>query len=254
MESPMGSLSAPLFVTAVAQATVPVVATESDWNEYLNTLVAAGTLHPLEAALARGLPSARRATFVAGRTAMRDALRALPEFSHLASDAIRRTARGAPDLPHMVTGSITHKRTRAMAAVAPRMAGLQHVGLDLERRPTPEELSRPSVARKILTAREYAAVEQLHEDPLHQREQVLVHFALKEAVYKAIDPFVERYVRFTEVELHVAEPGEAHVTLLLPELANGETTVHARWHVEDEWIVAQAFSVQPHAVPTGAAE
>ncbi len=239
------SLASP-FVTATAQAAVPVVPDEDAWNAVLNQLVADGTLHPIEAAMARGLPAPRRATFVAGRQAMRDALRALPDMAPLAGEAIRRTPRGAPALPGHVTGSITHKRTRAMAAVAPRVPGLHHLGLDLERRPQPADLDKPSIARKILTAREYATIESLNHDPLHQREQVLVHFALKEAVYKAIDPFVERYVRFTEVELHVTQPGDTQVTLLLPEMANGPTSVRATWQLDEDWIVATAYSVDRH--------
>lgn len=155
--------------------------------------------------------------------------------------AILRTARGAPVLPASVSGSITHKRTLAMAAVAPRARGLQHVGLDLERRPTSDDLARPSIARKILTAREFATLEQFRDD-LAAREHTLVHFAIKEAVYKAIDPFVERYVRFTEVEIGLRADGEAEVTLHLPELNDGSVRVHAGWRVDDEWIVAQAFS------------
>jgi phosphopantetheine--protein transferase-like protein len=128
-----------------------------------------------------------------------------------------------------------------MAAVAPRAHGLQHVGLDLERRPTGNELARPSIARKILTAREFATLDQCR-DELAAREHTLVHFAIKEAVYKAIDPFVERYVRFTEVELALRTDGEAEVTLHLPELHDGELRVQAHWQLEDDWIIAQAFS------------
>ena len=70
-----------------------------------------------------------------------------------------------------------------------------------------------------------------------------MHFEHKEAVYKAIDPFVERYVRFTEVELVVTQPGDTQVTLLLPEMANGPTAVRATWQLDEEWIVATAYSV-----------
>jgi 4'-phosphopantetheinyl transferase EntD len=69
-----------------------------------------------------------------------------------------------------------------------------------------------------------------------------VYFSLKEAVYKAIDPFVERYVRFTEVELTLHDTGEASVRLLLPEFAHGRVLVQARWTLEDDWIVATATS------------
>lgn len=194
--------------------------------------------------MARGLPAPRRATFVAGRVAMRDALQqaAADGSMELADSAILRTARGAPLLPSSVTGSITHKRTLAMAAVAPRVDRLHHVGLDLERRPTSDDLARPSIARKILTAREFNALDQFRGNELEAREYTLLHFALKEAVYKAIDPFVERYVRFTEVELDLQPDGWAHVTLHLPELADGSVRVETQWQLEDEWIVAQAFS------------
>jgi enterobactin synthetase component D len=226
------------IVTRIAVPTVP----DHGWDDFLDAMVRAGTLHPLEASFARGLPAARRSTFVAGREALRGALAGMPAPDVPRDDPILRTHRGAPALPRAVTGSVTHKRTLAMAAVAPRAGSLQHLGLDLERRPTAEELQRPSIARKILTAREYARVEALGEHTLEGRELVLVHFALKEAVYKAIDPFVERYVRFTEVELDVHDANSVQVTLHLPEAAVAAVRVDAHWQVEGEWIIAKAYS------------
>jgi phosphopantetheine--protein transferase-like protein len=229
--------------TVLTRSPVPSVPADGSWATLLDELVAANRLHPLEASMARGLPELRRATFVAGRLAMREALHTAAEAGLVDTPemAILRTARGAPVLPASVSGSITHKQTVAMAAVAPRAHGLQHVGLDLERRPTGNELARPSIARKILTAREFATLDQCR-DELAAREHTLVHFAIKEAVYKAIDPFVERYVRFTEVELALRTDGEAEVTLHLPELHDGELRVQAHWQLEDDWIIAQAFS------------
>lgn len=141
-----------------------------------------------------------------------------------------------------MTGSVTHKRTLALAAVAPRTGTLQHLGIDLERRPTASDLQRPSIARKILTAREYAGLDRFAHDELAGREHTLIHFAIKEAVYKAIDPFVERYVRFTEVELDLQPNGEAGVSLLLPEPSVAAVRVHAHWQLDGEWIVAAAYS------------
>ena len=227
--------------TIVTRCAVPDVP-DPGWDEMLDAVVREGTLHPLEASFARSLPVPRRATFVAGRQAMREALAALPDARAHRDAPILRTHRGAPFLPPAVTGSVTHKRTLAMAAVAPRVGSLQHVGLDLERRPIAEELRRPSIARKILTAREFALVQSLGDDTLEGREMVLVHFALKEAVYKAIDPFVERYVRFTEVELDVTDPTDVKVTLHLPEEAVAEVRVDAHWEIEGEWITALAYS------------
>lgn len=225
-----------------ARAEVPDVPDEGSWDQALEQWVHCSLLHADEAAFARTLPAPRRATFVAGRRALRDALRQLPDHADALEVPILRTPRGAPSLPEALTGSITHKRSLAMATVAPRAPGRHHVGLDLERRPTVADLERPSIARKILTGREHAALEALSGDALVLRERTLVYFALKEAVYKAIDPFVERYVRFAEVELALHDRGAAEVTLLLPELAHGRAQVQAQWTIEDEWIMATAAS------------
>jgi enterobactin synthetase component D len=226
----------------LARAAVPDLPDHSNWDQLLDERVHDGQLHPLEAALARSLPGPRRATFVAGRTAIRTAMASLREVPIPGDTPILRTHRGAPLLPEAVTGSVTHKRTLAMAAVAPRSGTLQHIGLDLEARPTARDLERPSIARKILTAAEFSWLEQFDHDPLHQREQLLVHFALKEAVYKAIDPFVERYVRFTEVELDLTHADNVRVTLHLPEPSVADIRVDAHWHTDSDWIVAMAYS------------
>jgi 4'-phosphopantetheinyl transferase EntD len=250
--------------TVVTRAVVPAVAADG-WDALLDHAVSTGSLHPLEASFARSLPAPRRATFVAGRQALREAVMrnralgnsdlgkgavgergwgngAVGERGWGNSEPILRTHRGAPALPAAITGSVSHKRTLAIAAVAPRVGSLQHLGLDLEQRPTADDLRRPSIARKILTAREYAQVEARGVDTLEGRELVLVHFALKEAVYKAIDPFVERYVRFTEVELEVSDADDVQVTLHLPEEAVAAVRVQAGFQLDGEWIVAAAYS------------
>jgi enterobactin synthetase component D len=116
------------------------------------------------------------------------------------------------------------------------------VGVDLEERPTARDLERPSIASRVLTAAERDVIDGL-ELPSH-REATLVRFAIKEAVYKAIDPYVGRYVRFTEVELDVSHDGQATVRLLLPEPAMQRVHVEARWRFEDRWIIAMARSVR----------
>ena len=72
---------------------------------------------------------------------------------------------------------------------------------------------------------------------------MILSFALKEAVYKAIDPTVQRYVRFTEVALRFTDHGTVAVSLLLPELGNGEIVVRAQYALSDRWIVATAVAV-----------
>jgi 4'-phosphopantetheinyl transferase EntD len=116
------------------------------------------------------------------------------------------------------------------------------VGVDLEHRPTRHDLSRPSIAHRILTAHELDALSALAHDPLAQRDRVILSFAIKEAVYKAIDPTVQRYVRFTEVALHFTDEGTVAVTLLLPELASGSLTVRAHYALDTRWIIATAIA------------
>jgi 4'-phosphopantetheinyl transferase EntD len=61
-------------------------------------------------------------------------------------------------------------------------------------------------------------------------------------VYKAIDPTVQRYVRFTEVALQFGDNGLVSVSLLLPELTTGQITVRAQYSLDDRWIVATAVA------------
>lgn len=222
------------------------------WPEVRAQLAESKALHTDELALADTLPPPRRPLFVAGRLAMRTALRTtLPD----ARDAdvlppVLRTARGAPLLPDAVTGSITHKGSRALAALQRLSPTVTHLGVDLERRP--RDANATDIAARILTDRERDALANYaraigqahapHDVARLVRERTLVHFALKEAVYKAIDPVVQRYVRFTEVALTVQDEGAVLVTLAVPELLDTTWHVDAWWHLDDEWIVATAVS------------
>lgn len=214
---------------------------------WLPELVAAARLHPEEAAMVGEMPPARRATFVAGRLAMRAALSAHAPIE--AHGPILRNGRGAPVLPPSVAGSVSHKHDAALALVSPRRAMAAgtsvHVGVDLEHRPAARDLDRPSIARRILTASELDALSVFDTDPLAQRERVILSFAIKEAVYKSIDPTVQRYVRFTEVALRFINDGTVHVTLLLPELQHSALRVEAQYRLEDRWIVATALATAP---------
>ena len=209
---------------------------------HVTALLESGALHSAEAALAMTLPTSRRAAFVAGRVALRAAIHAVApgtdDVPLLLARPLLRTTRGAPTLPAGVLGSISHKRTHALAIALAGNRG--HVGVDLEERPNATDALRPSIAPRILTAREQDALTSL--DPLAHRDATLLRFALKEAIYKAIDPIVGRYVRFTEVEVGVHDDGRADVRLLLPEFAQQFWHVVARWHRDDRWIVATARS------------
>lgn len=164
---------------------------------------AIATLPEPEQALAHAkrLPTTRR-DFVAGRTALH---LALEDFT----TAIAPSPRGGPAMPAGFTGSVSHKQGTAIAIVAP--AGLGWIGVDLEHAAP----SKQDIARRILTAAERTA---LPADP----RAVTLRFAIKEAIYKAVDPIVERYVGFTEVELDVGEL-YATVTTGLP------ASIEATW-------------------------
>ena len=140
-----------------------------------------------EQRVALALPATRRRELVTGRTALH---LALGDFAF----AILPDDRGAPVLPAGYTGSVSHKGTYAAAIVAPSAVGF--IGLDLERAAPP----RIDIAPRILTPREQGAL------PADDRGRaVTLRFSIKEAIYKAIDPIVRRYVGFTEVELEVGD-------------------------------------------------
>lgn len=178
-----------------AHGTVAIVElTDDHVAEALAALPAAEQVH------AQTVSGSRRREMVAGRAALHVTLRELaPE---LADAPILADDRGAPVLPAGWYGSVSHKGTRAVALIAP--AGDARVGVDLELARPP----RQDIARWILTPRE--------QDALSDRGRgATLRFSIKEAIYKAVDPFVRRYVAFTEVELDVVD-GVAHVTSKLP--------------------------------------
>lgn len=151
-----------------------------------------GSLLDEERAHVERLAEIRRREFAAGRTALRRAFgQDVPIFPD---------DRGAPQLPAGWVGSISHKGGRAAGLVGPADAGF--VGVDIEL----ASASRFPIERRILTPREQERV---------SGREVTLYFAIKEAVYKAIDPIVRRYVGFTEVELSI-DGDFAHVHVLDP--------------------------------------
>ncbi len=127
-----------------------------------------------------------------GRLALREVL-AMPEL------VVGNDDRGAPIAPAGWVASIAHKRDRAAALVAPDDGA--RIGVDLEHARAP----RGPIEHRVLNDRELAAI----ADP----REVTLYFAVKEAIYKAVDPFVRRYVSFHEVELALA-PGTSDVAVI----------------------------------------
>jgi 4'-phosphopantetheinyl transferase EntD len=173
--------------------------------ELADPVVALAGLPAAEQAHAGGLSERRRADYVAGRTALHLALST--------AEPILSDDRGAPVLPLGWVGSVSHKGGWAAALVAP--TGLGQVGIDLELAAAP----RQDIARRILTAREQAALPD-------RGLAVSLRFSIKEAIYKAIAPYARRYVGFTEVELELVGDAVA-VTTALPYAIEASWREHA---------------------------
>lgn len=192
---------------------------------------AIAALPEAERALARARSEVTRRDFVAGRTALHLALEDLvaatrpsPGRGEPFAPAIARTHRGAPAMPAGLTGSVSHKAGTAIGIVAPAPGW---IGIDLEwaRPPTTD------IGKRILTAAEQRA---LPADP----RAVTLRFAIKEAIYKAVDPIVERYVGFQEVELEVAGDGGCTVVSQLP------AAIEAAWCEHAGYWIATARAVR----------
>lgn len=200
-------------------------------------------LHAPERRQAADLRMYRQVQFVGGRLAMRSALRQLgaPERPVLPDD------RGAPKLPVGFVGSVSHKRDLAIAMVA-RDNGTT-LGIDLE----DYAPARPSIARAVLRDPELALIAEL--PPERAWIELLVRFSVKESVYKALDPYVRRYVDFKEAEVETSVDGRARVTLHLTR-GEGPFEVDARFDWLDGRLLTSArirpLRVEP--VTTSASE
>jgi len=165
------------------------------------------SLHPKEKSYAEDLKAHKKISWVGGRVAIRTAMGPLDN----SREAILSGPYGAPILPKGLTGSISHKKTLAVAMVARSQHGT--IGIDLEEL-TPE---RPGIAERVLTDEELVAVKTL--PPERQWTSILLRFAMKEAFYKALFPHVTRYVGFDEA---VVDPGLNGDMVIRPNLKDGE--------------------------------
>lgn len=183
-------------------------------------------LHPDERARAETLAPLRRREWVAGRRALREALGgALPRP---AATALLADDRGAPVLPPGAVGSVSHKRELAVALAAADDGWTR--GVDLEQ-PGPRRID---LSPRILTAAERAAIAGV--TGLARDRLVILAFALKEAIYKAIDPHLRRYVGFQEVAVWTEAPGVARVE----PVGDWGLDVEAAWVEVDAYLIATA--------------
>lgn len=196
-------------------------------------------LLPEEVTVARTLRGYRQSQFVGGRLAIRQALAQLG----VRAGPILPDDRGAPTSPEGLTISISHKRDLAVAMVARVEDGT--LGMDIEDYGPP----RPQIASHILTPAELELVDQLPE--ARRWIAILLRFSIKESVYKALDPYVRRYVGFKEAEVMPDLQGRALVTLNLAQ-SEGPFLIDARY----DWLQGRLLTsvrirpAPPNAVST----
>ncbi len=178
--------------------------------------LAEAVLLPEERAAASRLVARRRRSWVGGRAALRAAL----ARAGIEAGPVLTGERGAPILPAHVAASITHKDDVAAALVA--AADGRCVGVDVEA----DVVRATDIASKVLASGEQAELAAL--PPAERAREVLLRFSAKEAVYKALDPFVRRYVGFHEVSVVPRPGGDAAVTAHLPP-GEGPFAIEVRW-------------------------
>ncbi len=174
-----------------------------------------------ERVIAASFGEKRRRTFAAGRTVLRHALHQLGVDL---SKPLLRDDRGAPVLPDGMLGSLSHKETIACALVAKALPRL-HIGVDTERLGA----VKAEHASLVLTNAEKKRI-------TTPRDRTLA-LSLKESLYKALDPFVHRYVGFKEVAVEIAEDGAAEFLLDIDE---GPYTAEGTWFLEGDHAITTA--------------
>lgn len=173
-----------------------------------------------ESAFARTLKGYRQVQFVGGRIAAREAASQL----RIKLPPLLSTVRGAPKPPPQLSISISHKSELALAMVS--LKGPFQLGVDLETYGP----ARLGIGPKVLTEHELS--ENLKIKGLNERWiDMLLRFSIKESIYKALDPFVNRYVGFKEATVFPDLDGTAVVSLQLKD-GEGPFWVEARY----EWL------------------
>jgi len=187
--------TAPTVFASAFVARAPI----GELDQEITSCVGYEALHEEEKVWVSAHAPRRVREFVAGRTALRAALR---EAGADVSGPLLPGEQGRPDLPRGFTGSITHKDGQALA-IGRRLLGARTLGIDSEVLGTRD---RSSIARRVLTD-----IERARWEPECSWPALLQTFSLKEAIYKALHPHVPRYIGFDEAE--IATDGRITMTL-----------------------------------------
>jgi len=145
----------------------------------------------------------RQAEYLAGRVCARAALQSLDGRLYVPATAEDR----APVWPTDITGSITHGKGWAAAVVAHKAACL---GLGLDQETLLDEDRASRLMKEILTAPELQRL-----DPAHIGLAVTLTFSIKESLFKALYPLVQKRFYFEHAEvLEWSADGYARLRLL----------------------------------------
>ena len=124
---------------------------------------------------------------------------------------ILANALGAPCVPKGISGSISHKDSWAVAVallVGNQVGGRSgHVGVDMEKC---TNKAHEKLRRRLFSETEQASINGLN-GLVSEEQEVLLRFSFKEAVYKAVNPYLQRYVEFREVEVFPRRDGTAQL-------------------------------------------
>jgi len=188
-----------------------------------------GHLHPVEFSYAATLAPRRASTWIAGRLAIREAMR---DIGEIGESPVMSYPRGAPIMPPGISGSISHKADTDLVTATVLVAARdrQAIGVDIE------FADRPcgQIGTAVLTGEEITQIDSLPPDK--RSFETLLRFSIKEAVYKAIDPFLHRFVDYKEISVF---PDDAGRVLIQWHPAPPATpgNIEARWMVRDGLII-----------------
>jgi enterobactin synthetase component D len=163
------------------------------------------TLHPKERALALAERGRRQIEVAGGRVAWRAAAASLGV--EVSSWALLSDSARAPLCPPGVIVSLTHKEDLALALVASSDAG--PVGIDLEG----GTRDRSAIMTRVCRPEELVEVQALPE--ADRWPNVMLRFAVKEAIYKALAPRLGRFFGFQAARVDVRSRDSVQIELFL---------------------------------------
>ncbi|GLZ88721.1 4'-phosphopantetheinyl transferase [Metapseudomonas resinovorans] len=166
----------------------------------------------------------RQTEFLAGRLCARAALVALTGRADVPALGEDR----APVWPVGITGSISHSHGLATALVA-NANQWRGLGLDLEEPMSAERALR--LAEEILTPAELQRLDGLTPD--QQARRITLTFSIKESLFKALYPIVQKRFYFHDAELLDCDDARARLRLLIDLSAEWKTGSELEgWHCD----------------------